>query len=105
MCEVCAVFGRGSHWTARASGIPGAIESVDLRGYRAERRQALRLVNRLLAPQGLRAGDWDGEAYVVTARSGASIKAADLADIWSTPSRLGGVEIDPLAPDFLESKA
>jgi hypothetical protein len=102
MCEVCAVFSRGRHWTARASGIRGTVESVDLRGYRLERRQALRLVNALLATRQLAAADWDGEAYLVTAQSGASIKTTDLAELWTAPQRLGKDEIDPLAADFLE---
>ena len=81
MCEVCAVFGRGSHWTALASSVPDTVESIDLRGYRNERRRGLQLINALLAPTGLRAGDWDGEAYQVTGPSGAMDKAAHLADV------------------------
>jgi len=103
MCEVCAAFGRGNHWTARASGVPDTIESIDLRGYRGERRSALRLINALLAPKGLRADDWDGDAYLVTAPSGAAVKAAHLAEVWSVAKRLGGAEVDPPADDFLDA--
>ena len=104
MCEVCAVFGRGGHWTARASGAGDVFEAIDLRWYRVERQQALRLVNALLISKGLRAEDWDGESYQVIAKSGAAIKAANLADIWAVSSRLAGADVDPLAADFLESE-
>lgn len=105
MCEVCAVFGRGRHWTARASSIAGAVESLDLKRYRAERRQTIRLLNALLASHSLQAADWDGEAYRISAPSGASVIAQDLAQVWSTLGRLGAADFDPLAEDFLAGRS
>lgn len=100
MCEVCAAFGRGRHWTDRAGATPKAIEATDIHAYRAERRQALRLVNTLVEPLALTVRDWDGEAFGVTAASGASLKVAHLGELWAAIERLAGQAVDPLAPDF-----
>ena len=99
------MFGRGAHWTARASEHGTDTEAVDLRGYRAERRRALHLVNALLASSALRAEDWDGEAYQVIAYSGAAVKAGHLADIWTVVGRMGAAQVDPLAEDFLAARS
>lgn len=100
MCEVCAAFGRGNHWTDRAGGLASRTESVDIRSYRAERRRVVRLVNAMLAPTGLHAEDWDGEAFVVHRPSGATDKAANLSDLWAVVQRVAGAPVDPLAPSF-----
>jgi hypothetical protein len=97
MCEVCAAFGRGNHWTDRAGELSTRTESVDIRSYRAERRRVVRLVNAMLAPTGLHAEDWDGEAFVVHRPSGATDKAANLSDLWSVVQRVAGAAVDPLA--------
>ena len=97
MCEVCAAFGRGSHWTDRAGLLSSRPESVDIRSYRAERRRVVGLVNMLLAPTGLHAEDWDGEAFVVHRPSGATDKAANLSELWDVVQRLAGAPVDPLS--------
>lgn len=98
MCEVCAVFGRGRHWTARASGDSTALEAFDIHRHRAERREALRVLNVVLEAEGVRVDDWDGESYQVSLPSGAFVKAEDLADVWPALRRLG---VEP--PDLLDA--
>lgn len=98
MCEVCAVFGRGRHWTARASGDATALEAFDIRRHRAERREAIRALNLVLEADGVRIDDWDGEAYQLSLPSGAFVKAEDLAEIWPALRRLGVEPPDLLAP-------
>ena len=105
MCEVCATFGRGRHWTDRAGSVPSRPEAVDILAYRGERRQALRVVNAQLAPLGLGVRDWDGEAFGVFARSGASLKVADLGELWAAVERIGGSAVDPLSEDFASMEA
>lgn len=100
MCEVCAAFGRGRHWTDRAGAMPKALEAVDIHAYRAERRQALRLVNALVKPLAVTVRDWDGEAFGLVAESGASLKVAHLGELWGAVERLGGKAVDPLSNDF-----
>jgi len=96
MCEVCAVFGRGRHWTARASGESTALEAFDIRRHRDERREALHVLNAVLRDEGVHVEDWDGEAYQLMLSTGAFVLAADLADVWPALQRLG-LE----APDLL----
>lgn len=105
MCEVCAAFGRGHHWTDRAGLLSDRSESVDIRSYRDERRRVVRLVNTLLASTGLYAEEWDGEAFVVNRPTGASDRAANLSDLWNVVHRLAGSPVDPLAPGFLRAAA
>jgi hypothetical protein len=100
MCEVCAAFGRGRHWTDRAGLLSSRPESVDIRSYRAERKRVLRVVNALLAPAGIRAADWDGEAFVLHSPSGASHRAANLSELWKVAQRLLGSPVDPLSLDY-----
>jgi hypothetical protein len=97
MCEVCAAFGRGRHWTDRAGLLSSRPESVDIRSYRAERKRVLQLVNALVEPTGLHARDWDGEAFVLDSPSGASHRAANLSELWQVVQRLAGAPVDPLA--------
>lgn len=97
MCEVCAAFGRGHHWTDKAGLLKNRSESVDIRSYRAERKRVVRLVNALIEPTGIHAQDWDGEAFVLNCPSGASHRAANLSALWGVVHRLAGSAVDPLA--------
>lgn len=103
MCEVCAVFGRGRHWTARASGESTALEAFDIHRHRDERREALRVLNAVLRDEAVRAQDWDGEAYQLVLPSGAFVKAEDLADVWPALRRLGREAPDLLSDAFIEA--
>ncbi|HEY0877021.1 MAG TPA: hypothetical protein VGE10_01085 [Zeimonas sp.] len=102
MCEVCAVFGRGRHWTARASGESAALEAFDIRRHREERREALRVLNAVLEDDGVQVEDWDGESYQLVLPSGAFVVAADLAEVWPALKRLGHEAPDLLSERFLE---
>lgn len=104
MCEVCAAFGRGHHWTDRAGSLPSRSESVDIRSYRGERRSVVRLINEILTPIGLLAEDWDGEAFTIYMRSGANKKVANLGELWQTVEQLNGAPVDPLSPLFLPAE-
>ena len=105
MCEVCAVFGRGRHWTARATEVGALLPAIDIRAYRAERRTALRVINAVVAARGARASDWDGESYQVEVASGAAVKVDNLGEVWSALENLGVEPIDPLEAGFAEAGA
>jgi hypothetical protein len=102
VCEVCAVFGRGRHWTARASGGSTALEAFDIHRHRDERREALRVLNTVLRDEGVRVADWDGEAYQLVLPTGAFVLATDLADVWPALQRLGLEAPDLLSEEFRE---
>lgn len=100
MCEVCAVFGIGRHWTDAAARADARLPAPDIVRYRAERRCRMALINALLARSGVTVTDWDGEAYWVSDRAGRGAIAADLNAVWRLAERLSGRSIDPLADGF-----
>ncbi|MFJ9449863.1 MULTISPECIES: hypothetical protein [unclassified Herbaspirillum] len=104
MCEVCAVFGVGQHWTD--AGDPMGQHSVakGILENRAERTRRLQLIKRILRPRGLDAGDWDGESYYVENASGRRQVAADLSSLWRIAEQLGHTLLDPLEPDFIQAE-
>lgn len=104
MCEVCAAFGRGHHWTDRAGSLPSRSESVDIRSYRGERRRVLLLINEVLTPIKFFVEDWDGEAFTIHMRSGANSKVANLGELWRAVEKLNGAPVDPLSPSFFALK-
>lgn len=103
MCEVCAAFGRGRHWTDRAGGLGARSESSDIGAHRRERRRIVSLLNRLVGPMDLTVRDWDGEAFAVSASDGRSFNAANLSELWRQVERLHGRAFDPLDDRMLEA--
>jgi len=101
LCEVCAVFGIGRHWTDAGELADAALPAPHISRYRGERRRRVQLLNRLLQPAGLTVTDWDGESFWVARRDGRGERAADLAQIWPIAERLAAVRFDPLADGFL----
>lgn len=102
MCEVCAIFGAGEHWSDFGRERNERFPFEDIQVYRQERARRLAVLARLLAPMGLTVEDWDGETAVVYDRQGRSQLAPTLADIWTVAERLSGVSIDPLGETFVE---
>jgi hypothetical protein len=100
MCEVCAIFGAGEHWSDFGRARNETFPFGDIRFYRQERARRLALLGRLLAPLGVTVEDWDGEAAMVCDRQGRSRLAPTLADVWDEAERLSGARIDPLDPAF-----
>lgn len=103
MCEVCAIFGAGEHWSDFGRLRDEQFPFADIQHTRAQRKARIRLLNRLLAPLGLACEDWDGESLLILDRHGRSRLAATLSDVWSAAERLSGRTIDPLDPVFSET--
>jgi hypothetical protein len=97
MCEVCAAFGRGQHWTDLVDKTGAHPEAVDIRNHRAVRRRVVHVVNMMLTTHALHAEDWDGEAFLLTRPSGASQRATDLSNLWAQAQSMLGVPVDPLS--------
>lgn len=102
MCEVCAVFGVGQHWTDAGDPVGHTVAQGILEN-RAERARRLDLINQILGRRKLQAGDWDGESYYVEDAVGRRQVAPDLSSLWRIAEQLGDTVIDPLQPDFIES--
>lgn len=102
MCEVCAIFGAGEHWSDFGRARNQTFPFADIKFYRTERARRLALIGRIVAPAGLGIEDWDGEVAAVHDAAGRSVLCPTLGDIWSAAERLSGRVIDPLSDDFLE---
>jgi hypothetical protein len=105
MCDVCAVFGVGDHWTDAAKLAHGLFPARDIQRHRRLRRERLKLMNELLASAGLTCGDWDGDAFVIHDKSGRMRVAASVADFWREAEALSGTSFDPLEMRFVDGKA
>jgi hypothetical protein len=98
MCEVCAIFGAGEHWSDFGRMRDERFPFDDIQHYRAERRRRIALLNTLLEPHGVTCEDWDGEALAVVDRIGRSKLAPTLNDVWPAVEALSGRAVDPLDP-------
>ncbi len=101
MCEVCAIFGAGEHWSDFARQRDERFPFEDILHYREERKRRIVMINRLVVPLGLTCEDWDGEALALTDARGRTKIAPTLGDVWPIAETLSGRSIDPLADAFL----
>ena len=72
MCEVCAIFGAGEHWSDFGRLRNEQFPFADIQHYRRERQRRVALINDLLRPLTLTCEDWDGEALVLYDAQGRS---------------------------------
>ena len=100
MCEVCAIFGAGEHWSDFGRMRDEQFPFDDIMHYRTERARRLSMINQILARTGLTCEDWDGEAIAVYDKTGRFQLAPTLNDVWPAAETLSGTRIDPLAADF-----
>jgi hypothetical protein len=96
MCEVCAIFGVGEHWSESAPIIDRVFPAVEIQNHRAGRRERIALLNEWVAADGLIVRDWDGEAFVVEDGAGRRRIANDLSMLWPVIEALAGRPFDPL---------
>ncbi|UJX44105.1 hypothetical protein [Xanthobacter sp. YC-JY1] len=101
MCEVCAIFGAGEHWSDFARQRDERFPFEDILHYREERRRRVAMLNALVQPLGLICEDWDGEALALTDARGRTKIAPTLGDVWPVAESLSGRSIDPLTEDFI----
>lgn len=100
MCEVCAIFGAGEHWSDFGRLRNERFPFGDIQRYRTERRRRIGLINELVGPLRIGCEDWDGEAMLVVDASGRSKLAPTLGDVWPAVEALSGRPVDPLDPAF-----
>jgi len=98
VCSLCGTLAAGPHW---------ADGSTD-RGQVGARRAALRqrlvraaLLDRVLAPFGLRVEEWEETAYVLRSATGETVLASDLTALLAEAERLARRPLDPLDPAYL----
>lgn len=96
MCDVCAVFGIGDHWTDASKLARATFPARDIQRHRHHRRERIRLLNRLVASASLSCEDWDGDAFVIYDPKGRMRIASSLAEFWREAEILSGLSFDPL---------
>lgn len=100
MCEVCAIFGAGEHWSDFGRLRDEKFPFDDIQHYRDERKRRISLLNLVLAEFDVSCEDWDGEALMLFDTAGRSKLAPTLNDVWPAAEHLSGRRVDPLADGF-----
>lgn len=103
MCGLCGTLGDGTHWADGVArpGEPPASAVPWLR--RRARRQRMALGNAVLRHYGLSLSDWQGSAFLLRNRTGATGIVQGLADLWPEAERMAGALLDPLDPALLDA--
>ncbi|MBZ8134487.1 hypothetical protein [Afifella sp. IM 167] len=101
MCEVCAIFGAGEHWSDFGRLRNERLPFGDIQHYRQERKRRIAMINEILAPIGLACEDWDGEALSISDAQGRFKIAHTLTDLWPVIEEMSPARIDPLGPGFI----
>jgi len=92
LCGLCGILGGAEHWTDAAGG--GGASRTATQQLRA------RMVNRVLAPYGLRLDGWAG-GYLLRGRTGQTAMVPHLGALWPAAERLAGRACDPLDPELI----
>ena len=101
MCEVCAIFGAGEHWSDFARLRDEKFPFADIMHYRSERARRIGILNDVLASRGLHCEEWDGETLAVYDLHGRFKLAPTLNDVWGAADAMDGQSAsDPLQPGF-----
>ena len=100
MCEVCAIFGAGEHWSDFGRLRNERFPFDDIQHYRDERKRRIGLINVVLTPLKVTCEDWDGEALMLFDKAGRSKLAPTLNDVWPAAEALSDQLIDLLDPSF-----
>ena len=96
MCEVCAIFGAGEHWSDFGRLRNERLPFDDIQHYRSERKHRIALLNLVLEPVGLSCADWNGEALSLHDLRGRFCIAETVSDVWRQVEHMTGNPIDPL---------
>lgn len=95
MCGLCGTLGQPEHWSDETP-----IGSGSLRRHRLRR---LQLLNRVLAPHGLKATDTSNGTFMLQGRTGRTALVRDLSGLWRAAEMISGRAPDPLDPNFISA--
>lgn len=103
MCGLCGVLGADGHWSDSAShpGVFAARDGAPTR--RQERLARVALTNRILGHYGLKLGDWQGVAYLLSGRTGRSEVIDHLGALWPMAETMAKRPCDPLDEGLIET--
>ena len=95
MCGFCGVFLTETHWS-------DASVSAE-RTSRHERIYRVALANRILKHYGLKVGDWQGSAYLLSSQTGQTSVVPSIAAVWPVAEQLRKRTLDPLDEKLIEA--
>ena len=98
MCGLCGVFLTETHWSDVSVSTPGSGG----RTRRHERLHRVALANRILKHYGLKIGDWQGSAYLLSTQTGQTAIVPSVAAVWPAAEHLRKQSIDPLDERLIE---
>jgi len=99
MCGLCGIFLTESHWTDATVGATGSGG----RTRRHERLYRVALANRILKHYGLKIGDWQGSAYLLSTQTGQTSVVPGIAAVWPAAEQLRRRPLDPLDEGLIEA--
>ena len=98
MCGLCGVFVTETHW---ADAVLSPEEGTRTRRHERSRRVAL--ANRVLKHYGLKVGDWQGSAYLLSTQTGQTQVVPSIAAVWPAAEQLRKRTLDPLDEELIEA--
>ena len=101
MCGLCGVLAPGEHWTEAGQAGEGLKGRRAAETRRRERAYQVRLANRVLAHYGLTLADWQGAAFVLSNRTGASEVLDHFGALWPAAEAMAKRTCDPLDPALI----
>jgi len=93
MCGLCAIFLTETHWSDAALGAE--------RSRHRERLRRVALANRVLKHYGLKLGDWQGSAYLLSTQTGHTEIVPSIAAVWPAAQRMRSRTLDPLDEELI----
>jgi hypothetical protein len=99
MCCLCGVFLTETHWADAAMSGP----ENGARTRRHERLHRVALANRVLKHYGLKVGDWQGSAYLLSSQTGQTTVVQSIAAVWPAAEQLRKRPLDPLDERLIET--
>ena len=94
MCGFCGIFLTETHWSDAAVGAE--------RTRRHERHVRVALTNRILKHYGLKLGDWQGSAYLLSGPTGQTMVVPSIAAVWPVSEQMRKRRLDPLDEGLIE---
>ena len=99
MCGLCGVFLTETHW----SDADVATDETGGRTRRHERLHRVALANRILSLRGMKLGDWQGNAYILSGPTGQSAIVASVAAVWPLAEKMRKCCLDPLDESLIDA--
>ena len=99
MCGFCGVFLTETHWSDGSVAGPQAGG----RTRRQERAHRVALANRILRQYGLKLGDWQGSAYLLSTQTGQTAVVPSVAAVWPAAEQFRKTALDPLDEALLDA--